>query len=92
MPWRVVACGPVGAAAEMILSKTLNQPGDYVLILNRKLGEAIVMDGGIRVVVLQCDRRGVRLGIEAPGETSIFREELLADGKAQVSGPSAPTP
>jgi carbon storage regulator CsrA len=82
----------VGAAAEMMLSKTLNQPGDYVLILNRKLGEAIVMDGGIRVVVLQCDRRGVRLGIEAPGETGIFREELLTDGKAQVSGPSAPIP
>lgn len=50
------------------------------------------MDGGIRVVVLQCDRRGVRLGIEAPGETAIFREELLTDRKAQVSGPSTPTP
>jgi carbon storage regulator len=48
-----------------------------VLILNRKLGEAIVIDGGIRVVVLHCDRRSVRLGIEAPGATGIMREELV---------------
>ncbi len=62
----------------------------YVLILNRKLGEAIVMDGGIRVVVLHCDRRGVRLGIEAPGQTGVFREELVNEGKAQVERTSAP--
>lgn len=32
---------------------------------------------GIRVVVLACDRRGVRLGIEAPAEVSILREEIV---------------
>lgn len=54
------------------------QPKDgHVLVLNRRTGEAIVMDGGIRVIVLQCDRRTVRLGIQAPGETGIFREELV---------------
>jgi carbon storage regulator CsrA len=49
-----------------------------VLILNRRMGEAVVMDGGIRVVILSCDRRGVRLGIEAPAETVVLREELSA--------------
>ena len=48
-----------------------------MLVLNRRAGEAIVMDGGIRVVVLQCDRRSVRLGIQAPEQTGIFREELV---------------
>lgn len=48
-----------------------------MLILNRRRGEAIVLDGGIRVVVLECDRRGARIGIEAPRETNIQREELL---------------
>jgi len=48
-----------------------------VLVVNRRAGEAIVMDGGIRVVVLQCDRRSVRLGIQAPEQTGIFREELV---------------
>ncbi|MEO5798589.1 MAG: carbon storage regulator CsrA [Gemmatimonadales bacterium] len=48
-----------------------------MLVLSRKEGEAIVIDGNIRVVVLSCDRRGVRLGIEAPTETGILREELV---------------
>lgn len=48
-----------------------------MLVLNRRPGEAIVIDGGIRVVVLSCDRRGTRLGIEAPKETGILREELV---------------
>ncbi len=48
-----------------------------MLILNRRRGEAIVLDGGIRIVVLECDRRGARIGIEAPAKTNIQREELL---------------
>lgn len=48
-----------------------------MLVLSRKEGEAIVIDGNIRVVVLSNDRRGVRLGIEAPTETGILREELV---------------
>lgn len=48
-----------------------------MLVLNRRPGEAIVLDGGIRVVVLSCDKRGTRLGIEAPAETGILREELV---------------
>lgn len=48
-----------------------------MLVLNRRLGQAIVMDGGIRVIVLQCDRQSVRLGIQAPDATGVFREELV---------------
>ncbi len=48
-----------------------------MLILNRRRGEAIVVDGGIRIVVLECDRQGTRIGIEAPAATNIQREELL---------------
>jgi carbon storage regulator CsrA len=44
-----------------------------MLVLNRRRGEAIVLDGGIRIVVLDSDRRGARLGIEAPAETKIKR-------------------
>ncbi|MDZ4388934.1 MAG: carbon storage regulator [Gemmatimonadales bacterium] len=47
-----------------------------MLVLNRKAGEAILIAGGIRVVVVAVDRRGVRLGIEAPADTGILREEL----------------
>ena len=48
-----------------------------MLILSRRPGDAIVIGDGIRVVVLSSDRRGVRLGIEAPQEVTIVREEIL---------------
>lgn len=48
-----------------------------MLILSRKPGEAIVIDGGIRVVVISCDRKSVRLGIEAPASVSILRSEIV---------------
>jgi carbon storage regulator len=48
-----------------------------MLILSRKPGDAIIIDGGIRVVVLACDRKGVRLGIEAPAEVTILRSEIV---------------
>ena len=54
-----------------------------MLILSRKAGDAIVIDGGIRIVVVQCDRGGVRIGIEAPAETTILRAELLEQAAAE---------
>ena len=48
-----------------------------MLILSRKQGEAILVDGGIRIVVLATDNGGVRLGIEAPSEVGIVREEIV---------------
>jgi carbon storage regulator len=49
-----------------------------VLILNRRQGEAIIIEGGIRIVVLSSDRRGARIGIEAPTSINIQREELVS--------------
>ena len=48
-----------------------------MLILSRKQGEAIVVDGGIRIVVLATDNGSVRLGIEAPDHVGIVREEIV---------------
>ncbi len=49
-----------------------------MLILNRRQGEAILIEGGIRIVVLSSDRRGARIGIEAPTTVNIQREELVS--------------
>ena len=49
-----------------------------MLILNRRQGEAIIIEGGIRIVVLSSDRRGARIGIEAPTSVNIQREELVS--------------
>lgn len=48
-----------------------------MLILTRRAGEAVIIDGGIRIVVLGTDGGGVRLGIEAPPSVGIVREEVL---------------
>lgn len=49
-----------------------------------------MIEGGIRVVVLACDRRGVRIGIEAPSSVSIVREEIVTQVAAENRRASAP--
>ena len=48
-----------------------------MLILTRRAGEAILIDGGVRIVVLAIESNGVRLGIEAPKAIGILREEVV---------------
>jgi carbon storage regulator len=62
-----------------------------MLVLSRKAGEAIVIDGGIRLTVLSIHGRYTRLGIEAPGETAILRDELPR-GIDRVPTPLDPDP
>ena len=47
-----------------------------MLVLTRKLNEAIVIDGGITITVVQLGRDSCQLGIDAPKETRILRGEL----------------
>lgn len=49
-----------------------------MLILSRRPGDAILIDGGIRIVVLASGQRCVRLGIEAPAQVGIVREEIVS--------------
>jgi len=67
-----------------------------MLILSRKAGDAIVIDGGIRIVVVQCDRGTVRIGIEAPADVTILRAELVdqvaAQNRKASLGEHHPTP
>ena len=50
-----------------------------MLILTRRAGEAILLAGGIRVSVIATERGQVRLGIEAPPEITILRQEIVDD-------------
>ncbi len=47
-----------------------------MLILGRREGDSIIIDGGIRIVVVSCDRGGVRIGIDAPADVKILRGEI----------------
>ena len=53
-----------------------------MLVLSRRAGQEIWIDGRIRVVVLSAGSGRVRLGIEAPRTVPVWRQELLkpADG------------
>jgi len=52
-----------------------------MLVLTRKYGETLVIDGKIRVTVLNVRGQGVRLGIDTPKEIPVMREELGAKQK-----------
>jgi len=61
-----------------------------MLVLSRKVNESVIIDGGIRVMVVGIRGNQVRLGFEAPSGVRIFREELGALGKATGAGKTEP--
>jgi carbon storage regulator len=61
-----------------------------MLVLSRKLNEKIIIDGGIVVTVVKIDRNQIRLGIEAPHEVPVYREEISPN--RTTAKPAADTP
>lgn len=51
--------------------------GRDMLVLSRKLGEKIYIGDNICITVVDIDRGKIRLGIEAPRDVPIYRQELL---------------
>lgn len=47
-----------------------------MLVLRRKAGESIVLAGTIYVTVLVIEGKRVKIGVSAPPDVSIVREEL----------------
>jgi carbon storage regulator len=47
-----------------------------MLILSRKIGESIVIDGRIHVKVVRVEGDVVKMGIEAPAEVPVHRREV----------------
>jgi len=47
-----------------------------MLVLSRKVGDSIVIDGNIVLTVVKVDRNQVRLGIEAPKHIQVLRSEI----------------
>ena len=48
-----------------------------MLVLSRKVGESILISESIRVTLVQAANGRIRLGIDAPPEVRVLREELL---------------
>ncbi len=47
-----------------------------MLVLTRKINESIVIDDHIKITVLQIKGKQVRIGIKAPKETKVHRQEI----------------
>lgn len=63
-----------------------------MLVLTRKLGESITIDDNIKIRVEKIRGKQVRLGIEAPKETRIYREEVYNAIKQQNQESSQTAP
>lgn len=64
-----------------------------MLVLTRKSEEAIrLLDGSIRVVVLEVQGDHVRLGFEAPKQVDILREEIFLAREENERAATSVTP
>jgi carbon storage regulator len=50
-----------------------------MLILSRKSGESIVIDGRIHVKIVRVEGEVVKIGIEAPAEVPVHRREVYEE-------------
>jgi len=60
-----------------------------MLILTRKIGETIVIGDDVTVSVLGIKGCQVRIGINAPKDVQVYREEIyqrIQDGEQQMAG------
>jgi carbon storage regulator len=66
-----------------------------MLVLSRKPGERILIGDNVTVTIVRIGPNNVRLGIEAPRQLNIVREELCAGlpdaDKAPVENAATPT-
>lgn len=55
-----------------------------MLVLGRKPSERILIGNELRITVIRLEGKQVRLGIEAPAEVAIVREEVIANDRRSV--------
>jgi carbon storage regulator len=52
-----------------------------VLVLSRKVNQAIMIGDDVRIVIVAVDRDQVKLGVEAPREIAVHRSEIYDEIK-----------
>jgi carbon storage regulator len=57
-----------------------------MLVLSRKKNEVILIGDQIRLTIVELDRGKVRVGIEAPKEVKVFREEIAGTAPQAKAG------
>ena len=54
-----------------------------MLVLTRKIGESIQINDDIKITIVDIKGKNIRIGIEAPKETKVYREELFVKIKSE---------
>jgi carbon storage regulator len=57
-----------------------------MLVLSRKLGQSLRLGKRVRITVVKIDANSVRIGIDAPEEVSIQRQEIAFEFPQSLSG------
>ena len=52
-----------------------------MLVLARKVGEKIILNDDIEIIVLDSNQNTVRIGVNAPKNVTVYREELYREIK-----------
>jgi carbon storage regulator len=60
-----------------------------MLILSRRLQERILIGKDIVITLVDTERGKARIGIQAPDDVEIYREELLPEGIAMPERPQS---
>ena len=55
-----------------------------MLLLTRKIGESIIIDGDIKITIADIQGNQIRIGIDAPKEVKVYREEIVERMKAET--------
>jgi carbon storage regulator len=59
-----------------------------MLVLTRRLNECVVLPGlGVTIRVAAVKGNAVRIGIEAPRDVAVFRQEVLDQAEAEADQP-----
>jgi len=48
-----------------------------MLVLTRKVGESIQINDDVKITVIEVKGKNIRLGIDAPKTTKVYREEVF---------------
>ena len=60
-----------------------------MLVLSRKLGQRFQVGPDVRITIVKIDRNSVRIGIEAPDDVTVYREEIvLTDAESKSERPA----
>ena len=55
-----------------------------MLLLTRNIGETIIIDGDVRITVMEASGNQIRIGIDAPKNINVYRNEIFERMQAEA--------